>query len=157
MVEFTGRSTGERASVTKMLHPQFLRYLLTFLLATAMPVMKLPLSMMTFPRSSFSPFATFNWETTTHDFRKVALNKPVTHEFNFVNNSDQPLIISSVQASCGCTVTKYTKDPVPPGGKGFVSATYNAAKEGVFSKTVTVNANTEAGSFQLTIKGEVVK
>jgi len=128
---------------------------LTFLLATAMPVMRQPLSMMNVSQFEYSLFATFNWEATMHDFGKVRLNNPVTHEFNFVNNSSEPLIISSVQASCGCTVTKYTKDPVPPGGKGFVSATYNAAKEGVFSKTVTVNANTEEGSFQLTIKGEV--
>ncbi|MEJ7645942.1 MAG: DUF1573 domain-containing protein [Chryseolinea sp.] len=130
---------------------------LTFLLATAMPGFKFPLSMIMAPHSEVAPFATFDWEATTHDFGKVKLNGPVTHEFKFVNNSDEPLVISSVQASCGCTVTQYSKDPVPPGGKGFVSATYNAAKEGIFSKTVTVNANTEQGSFQLTIKGEVAK
>jgi hypothetical protein len=130
---------------------------LTILLATAMPMMKSPLSKMAIARSESSAFAVFSWEATTHDFGKITVNKPVSHEFKFVNNSNEPLIISSVQASCGCTVTKYTKDPVAPGGTGYVSATYNAAKEGIFSKTVTVNANTEEGSFQLTIKGEVGK
>ena len=130
---------------------------LTFLLATMMPGIKFPSTLNIASHSASVPFATFDWEATAHDFGKVKLNNPVTHQFKFVNNSDEPLIISSVQASCGCTVTQYTKDPVPPGGNGFVSATYNAAKEGVFSKTVTVNANTEKGSFQLTIKGEVGK
>ena len=40
---------------------------------------------------------------------------------------------------------------------GFVSATYNAAKAGQFTKTVSVNANTDESVVQLTIKGEVVE
>jgi hypothetical protein len=67
------------------------------------------------------------------------------------------LVITSVQASCGCTVTKYTKEAITPGSSGFVTATYNAAHVGVFTKTVTVNANTEGGPVLLTIKGEVVE
>jgi hypothetical protein len=38
-----------------------------------------------------------------------------------------------------------------------VKATYNAAKAGVFSKTVTISANTSESSVLLTIKGEVVE
>jgi len=102
-------------------------------------------------------FSFFNWSQTTYDFGKVKVNNPVTHEFSFINVGEVPLVITSVQASCGCTVAKYTKDPVSPGSSGFVTATYSAAKVGVFTKTVTVNANTEAGSVQLTIKGEVVE
>lgn len=99
----------------------------------------------------------FNWAETAFDFGKIQLNKPVTHEFTFVNNGDAPLVVTSVQASCGCTVTKYSKDPINPGAEGYVMATYNAAKAGIFTKTVTVNANTEQGIVQLTIKGEVVE
>ena len=84
-------------------------------------------------------------------------NVPVTHTFKFTNNGDDPLIISSVQASCGCTVTDYSKDPVMPGGEGYVKATYNAANVGVFNKTVTVNANTDGQPVLLTIKGTVVQ
>ena len=102
-------------------------------------------------------FGLFNWSQTTYDFGKIKINNPATHEFSFINGGDAPLVITSVQASCGCTVAKYSKDPVSPGSSGFVTATYNAAKAGVFTKTVTVNANTEAGTVQLTIKGEVVE
>jgi hypothetical protein len=66
------------------------------------------------------------------------------------------LLISSVQASCGCTVTSYSKDPIPPGAQGYVTATFNAAKVGQFTKMVTVTANTEQSTVQLTIQGEVV-
>ena len=99
----------------------------------------------------------FSWEETSFDFGQIKVNNPVTHEFSFVNAGDTPLVITSVQASCGCTVTKYSKDPISPGSSGFVTATYDAAKVGVFTKTVTVNANTDGGPVLLTIKGEVVK
>ena len=99
----------------------------------------------------------FSWNETLFDFGQVKVNNPVTHEFSFVNAGDAPLVITSVQASCGCTVTKYSKDPISPGSSGFVTATYDAAKVGVFTKTVTVNANTDGGAVLLTIKGEVVK
>jgi len=101
--------------------------------------------------------AAFTWDETVYDFGKIKVNEPVTHEFTFTNSGDAALVISSVKASCGCTVTEYTKDPIPSGENGFVKATYNAAKAGVFSKTVTIDANTGEGSVLLTIKGEVVE
>ena len=101
--------------------------------------------------------AAFNWAVTTFDFGTIKVNKPVTHKFKFTNTGDAPLVISSVQASCGCTVTEYSKEPIAPGAEGFVKATYNAAKVGVFTKTVTVNANTDENAVQLVIKGEVVE
>ena len=99
----------------------------------------------------------FLWLVTTYDFGKIKANNPVNHEFRFTNSGNAPLVISSVQASCGCTVTDYSKEPIAPGSEGYVKATYNAAKVGVFSKTVTVNANAEESVVQLTIKGEVVE
>ena len=101
--------------------------------------------------------AVFKWTLKEYDFGKIKVGVPVNHEFTFSNMGDVPLVISSVQASCGCTVTSYSKDPIQPGGQGFVKATYNAAKVGQFTKTVTVNANTDEGTVLLTIKGEVVE
>jgi hypothetical protein len=101
--------------------------------------------------------ATFNWANTTFDFGRIKAGVPVSNEFRFTNSGMVPLIISSVKASCGCTVTAYTKDPVDKGGSGFVRATYNAAETGKFSKTVTVTANTPGGAVVLMIKGEVIE
>ena len=100
--------------------------------------------------------AAFNWNVTSFDFGKIALNKPVTHEFKFTNSGSDALVIASVQASCGCTVAEYSKEPIAPGGQGFVKATYNAAHAGVFNKTITVNANTGGGAVVLNISGEVM-
>ena len=110
------------------------------------------------PGSSFIPEnATFNWTATTFDFGKIKKGVPVSHEFTFTNKGQTPLIISSVKASCGCTVTSYSKDPVEAGTAGFVKTTYNAASVGQFTKTVSIQANTDDAIVQLTIKGEVVE
>lgn len=101
--------------------------------------------------------AMFSWAQTVFDFGNIKANTPVSHVFKFKNQGDAPLVISSVQASCGCTVTDYSKDPIEAGGEGYVKATYNAAKVGTFNKTVTVNANTTDGVVLLTIKGVVVE
>ena len=97
----------------------------------------------------------FDWTETSHDFGNVELNKPVSFEFEFTNKGQAFLVISNVIASCGCTVAEYTKDPVPPNGKGKVKATYDAATPGVFNKSITVTANVEGGPEPLYIKGVV--
>jgi len=102
-----------------------------------------------------SDVAVFAWDNTTHDFGRIKQGTPVTHEFKFTNSGKTPLVITNVQASCGCTTPDWSKEPVMPGGQGFIKATYNAASPGAFSKTVTVTANIETGFVQLTIKGEV--
>jgi hypothetical protein len=99
--------------------------------------------------------AAFNWSITSYDFGSIKQGVPVSHEFTFTNTGGVPLVITSVQASCGCTVTSYTNTAIAPGDHGFVKATYNAARSGRFSKTVSVMANTEEPVAVLTIQGEV--
>jgi hypothetical protein len=100
--------------------------------------------------------ASFQWTEQAYDFGKIKQGTPSSHEFKFTNTGKVPLVIANVQASCGCTTPDWTKVPVAPGQQGFIKATYNAASTGIFSKTVTVTANVEPASVQLSIKGEVV-
>ncbi len=95
------------------------------------------------------------FETQNYDFGKIKQGVPATHEFTFTNKSKVTMVITNVQASCGCTTPDWTKDPIPPGGTGFVKATYNAAGIGAFDKSVTVMANVESGVTVLRIHGEV--
>ncbi|KAB2917186.1 MAG: DUF1573 domain-containing protein [Bacteroidetes bacterium] len=90
-----------------------------------------------------------------HDYGNIPQNVPATHEFLFTNTGKAPLIINSANASCGCTVPEYTKEPIMPGKTGVIKVVYNAASMGNFTKSVTVNSN--AGVQTLTIKGNVVE
>lgn len=101
--------------------------------------------------------AVATFEAQNFDFGKIKQGVPVTHEFKFTNTGKVPMIITNVQASCGCTTPDWSKDPIPAGGKGFIKATFNAAAVGVFNKAVTVTANIPNGSVQLFVKGEVTQ
>jgi hypothetical protein len=101
-------------------------------------------------------YASVIWEATTHDFGKIKQGVPAEHQFTFRNTGKVPFIIANAQPSCGCTAPDWTKTPVPPGGTGFVKATFNAGAQGPFNKTITVTSNVEGGITLLTIKGEVI-
>lgn len=100
--------------------------------------------------------AAFKWESQSFDFGDVKQGTPVTHEFTFTNTGNVPLVITNVRASCGCTTPDWSKDPIPAGKDGYIKATYNAAAQGGFNKTVTVTANVPEGSVVLSIHGTVV-
>ena len=91
-----------------------------------------------------------------HDFGKIPQGKPATTEFVFTNIGEEPLILTNVQPTCGCTVAKFTQTPVKKGDKGVIAITYNAAVPAPFSKPITVTSNAKTPSKTLIIKGEVV-
>jgi hypothetical protein len=99
----------------------------------------------------------FKWEKTSIDLGKTGVDQPVTAVFKFTNTGNAPLIISSVKASCQCTVPKYSTEPIAPGKTGFIEATYNAHAPGTFAKSVTVISNIQGDMTVLTIQGEVIQ
>lgn len=96
------------------------------------------------------------WAEDVFNFGEVEKGHPASHEFTFKNTTDQTILITHVKASCGCTATNYTKTPIKPGETGSVTATYNAANPGNFTKTITVTTNDSDVKKVLTIKGKVV-
>lgn len=99
--------------------------------------------------------AEFKFDVETHDFGTIPQGKPVTHEFSFTNVGTEPIIISEVKTSCGCSVAEYTKTPVKAGEKGIIKVTFNAAAKGPFTKNLTVRSNTKTPVKILYINGEV--
>ncbi|MBC7606514.1 MAG: DUF1573 domain-containing protein [Burkholderiales bacterium] len=102
---------------------------------------------------SASPIA---WKAEQIDLGEIPQNKPKAIEFEFKNNGKTAVIITNVKASCGCTATDYTKTPIAPGGTAKITATYNAAAKGAFTKTVTVTTNAEEAVKVLSFKGTVI-
>ena len=99
---------------------------------------------------------TYTWNETTHDFGKINQNDPAVATFTIKNNGTAPVLMTTAKSSCGCTVAEYTKEPIKPGESGIVKATYNTARLGAFTKTVTVTFDGVASGDVLTIKGEVL-
>jgi hypothetical protein len=115
-----------------------------------------PTTLTTTP-ATVKPTSPVKWKEESFDFGDIKKGTPVSHDFSFVNTTKQTVLISNVKASCGCTATNYTKTPVKPGETATVTATYNAASGGPFSKTVTVTLNENESPKILTIKGKVVE
>lgn len=95
-----------------------------------------------------------SWESQHHDFGNIAYNIPAEAEFEFTNTSNEPVVITKVKSSCGCTVSGYDKNPVLPGEKSTIIATYNAKKKGSFRKNLTVYLS-DNSHYTLTIRGLV--
>ena len=91
-----------------------------------------------------------------HDFGTVSEGPAADHIFMVTNAGKEPLIITKVQPSCGCTTPSWTKEPIAPGKTGEIKASYGTqGRPGTFTKTLTVFTN--AGNKVLTIKGNVEK
>jgi hypothetical protein len=97
---------------------------------------------------------TLGLKELTFDFGRIPQGKPVTHNFEVVNNGQKPLIIENVEASCGCTTPEWTTEPVAPGAKTIIKVGFNASSQGLFKKTITINYNGD-GTKTLMISGEV--
>ncbi len=100
-----------------------------------------------------------SWKATVHDFGTFKEEAGIqTATFEFVNTGNAPLYLTNVKASCGCTTPEWSKEPIQPGGKGYVKAAYNPAnRPGKFNKSITVTTNeTTQPTSVLYIKGEVI-
>jgi hypothetical protein len=98
----------------------------------------------------------FLFEKESHDFGDMKEGDVGTTEFNFTNEGEVPLIISSAQGSCGCTVPEYSNAPIAPGEQGTITVRFNSqGKPGNQTKTVTLSANTVPNTKVLTITAKV--
>lgn len=97
----------------------------------------------------------FKFEKETNDFGKIPQGKPVSYDFKFTNVGEQPLIISNVESTCGCTVPKYTSTPIKKGETGTITVTFNAASPGAFNKALTIKSNAKTPVKYIYIKGSV--
>ncbi|WP_103072594.1 DUF1573 domain-containing protein [Aquimarina sediminis] len=103
-----------------------------------------------------SSFPVMTFGETNHDFGTINEGDIVEHKFTFTNTGKAPLVIISAKGSCGCTVSKWPKEPIAPGATGDMLVTFNSnGKPNLQNKQVTITANTEKGKEILKIKAMV--
>ncbi len=101
-----------------------------------------------------TPVITF--VNVTHDFGTIDEGEKVACVFKFSNTGDADLVLTSVLTSCGCTVSKFSKKPIPPGGSGTIEITYDSTdRNGMQTKTITVQSNAKNKIMILRITAEV--
>lgn len=122
---------------------------------------KLPSKVVHNPKSAQADHADsrmpqISFTTIEHDFGKLIQGEKVSYIFKFTNTGEAPLLISKVSASCGCTASKYPKDPIAPGEEGKLEVIFDSdGQRGMQNKTVTVMTNTQPQSTTLRLKAQV--
>ncbi|MCD7713676.1 MAG: DUF1573 domain-containing protein [Prevotella sp.] len=102
--------------------------------------------------------ASIKFDKTTINLGSFSETEPIQKcTFTFKNTGDLPLVINQAIASCGCTVPKYTKEPIMPGAAGQIDVTYNGKGKfpGHFKKSITVRTNGDPSVTRLYIEGDM--
>lgn len=100
--------------------------------------------------------AAIKFEEISHNFGNVIEGEIAKYDFKFTNTGTEPLVLSNVQASCGCTTPKWPREPIAPGQSAVITAEYNSnGRPGSFTKNIFVKSN--GGDVTLTISGLVIK
>ncbi|HRS54252.1 MAG TPA: DUF1573 domain-containing protein [Bacteroidales bacterium] len=97
------------------------------------------------------------FEKKVHDYGTILKGSNGDCEFVYKNVGDEPLIITSVQKSCGCTIPTWDPKPVLPGQSGTIKVGYDTQRVGPFNKQITVISNAKNSTEVLTIQGNVVE
>lgn len=95
---------------------------------------------------------------TINHFNRISLDNAVdSFDFQFVNMSNQPLVILSAKTSCECTIAKYPKIPVMPADTSYIRVIYDGRgrKPEYFNKSVTVVSSASFDEIVLEITGEL--
>ncbi len=103
------------------------------------------------------PKTSVAFETMEYNYGTVTSGEVVSHKFTFKNTGDQPLTLTRVKASCGCTTPSYSQEPIAPGESGYIDVKFDSAgKTGRQNKSVTVTGNFADNITQvLRVSGEV--
>lgn len=104
--------------------------------------------------SQGAPVISFDKEE--FDFGTVKEGEVVETTFVVTNSGKSDLVITNAQASCGCTVPNWPKEPIAPGKTGKIKVSFNTSgKPNKQSKSITLTTNTEKGREILKISGMV--
>ena len=105
-----------------------------------------------------SPLMVF--EQPAFDLGKVSRTHDTvrTHVFRFKNMGNADLVILHAASGCGCTIPKYSRDPVKPGEWGEVEVTFNAnmRPQGLTVKSVTLFYNGTTNYARIYLNVEIV-
>ena len=97
------------------------------------------------------------FEESTFDFGDIHQGDKVEHTFVFENTGTEPLIITNVQTTCGCTVPKWPREPIPPGQEGQIIVRFDSTgKLNKVNKVVKIISNAVTPLNQVSITANIL-
>jgi len=97
-----------------------------------------------------------SFETEVVDYGTIEQGADGVREFVFTNTGKEPVVISAVRGSCGCTVPTKPEAPILPGEKGVIKVKYDTKRLGDINKSVTITSNASEATKVVRIKGKII-
>jgi len=96
------------------------------------------------------------FDALVHDFGTIIEGERVVCYFEYSNVGGADLLITAVEASCGCTTSDWKREPLVQGETGSMKIILDASgRSGEQRKLVTVRSNASNSELRLTIKAKV--
>ena len=96
--------------------------------------------------------AQMEFTETEYNFGDLYQGEKAEHNFKFKNIGNSPLILNNVLTTCGCTASKWPREPIQPGAKAEIKVVFNSAsKIGRQNKVITIRSNAKEGDHRLRI------
>lgn len=101
--------------------------------------------------------AQITFQESSHEFGDIFQGDRVTHTFTYENTGNEPLIISNVRTTCGCTATNWDREPLAPGDTASITVNFNSAgKMNMQNKVVTIMSNAVNSTERIKITANVL-
>ncbi len=80
----------------------------------------------------------------------------VACRYEAINEGEQPIVVTEVITSCGCTTAKYERKPIPPGGRFTLELRYDPMnRPGRIDRTIYVGVSDLSDHIKLRMVGYV--
>jgi hypothetical protein len=100
-----------------------------------------------------APVTQIQWlDSVNQNLASVKKGQVVDIVYRFRNVGNNPLVVESVTAGCGCTVAEKPTEPIAPGGEGVIRGKFDSHNQGpgTMVKNINVISNTDPRSHNLT-------
>lgn len=89
------------------------------------------------------------------ELKDLIMGNTTVSRFIVKNTGNNPLLITDINTTCGCTVPLWPKEPIPPSESAEIVVQVTPDRKGYFRKNIIVLCNIKERQFKLVIKGEV--
>jgi hypothetical protein len=97
-----------------------------------------------------------SFTSVENDLGLVREGERVIAWYDYQNTGDKPLIIQDIEAGCGCTVPRWSKEPLEAGDKGSIRVVFDSSgKRGMQHIRISVISNARNKKEDLFLKAIV--
>ena len=98
------------------------------------------------------------FKDTVHQFGRIHEGEVIEYEFEFTNTGTKNVFITKAEASCGCTVPTFPKEPIAPNESNKIKVEFNSSgKFGHNEKAIDITTNASPSVYVLKIIADIEK